>query len=52
MVEAIIFAITIFFGWVIFDTVKNKKLIKENIWAGLVTAIVAGLIWYILFIVF
>ncbi|MDQ0255856.1 hypothetical protein J2S74_003240 [Evansella vedderi] len=52
MVEAIIFAITIFIGWVIFDTVKHKRVIKENVWSGLVTAIVAGVFWYILFVVF
>ena len=52
MLGAIVFTITIFFGWVIFDLVKHKKIIKENVWAGLFAAIVAGVVWYIFFIIF
>ncbi|ADU31615.1 hypothetical protein [Evansella cellulosilytica] len=52
MFEAIVFAITIFIGWVIFDAVKHKKVIKENVFSGLVAAIVAGIVWYVLFIIF
>ncbi|MBU9721767.1 MULTISPECIES: hypothetical protein [Bacillaceae] len=52
MFQALIFAITIFIGWVIFDGIKHKKIIIENVWAGLVAAIIAGVFWYILFIIF
>ncbi|MFA9560236.1 hypothetical protein ACERII_23235 [Evansella sp. AB-rgal1] len=52
MSQALIFAITIFIGWVIFDAVKHKKIIKENIFSGLITSIIAGFVWYILFIIF
>ncbi|WP_179298875.1 hypothetical protein [Evansella halocellulosilytica] len=52
MLGAITFAITIFIGWVIFDAVKHKKVIKENVWAGLIAAIFAGIVWYILFVIF
>lgn len=50
--QAIVFAITIFFGWVIFDFIKHKKIIKENVMAGLFTAVIAGVFWYILFVIF
>ncbi|WP_198520810.1 hypothetical protein [Alteribacter populi] len=52
MIQSIIFAITIFIGWVIFDGIKHRKIIKENVLAGLAAAIVAGIAWYILFIIF
>ncbi|MCR6107792.1 hypothetical protein HXA34_15915 [Salipaludibacillus agaradhaerens] len=52
MIQALIFTITIFIGWLIFDAIKHKKLLKENIISGLLTAVVAGVFWYILFIVF
>ncbi|MDG5790099.1 hypothetical protein QA612_21900 [Evansella sp. AB-P1] len=52
MAQAIIFAITIFIGWIVFDAVKNKKVIKENVLSGLITALIAGIAWYILFIIF
>ncbi|CAM3840732.1 hypothetical protein [Alkalicoccus chagannorensis] len=52
MIEAVIFALTIFIGWTMFDWVKHKKIIKENVVSGFVTAVVAGAAWYILFILF
>ena len=52
MVQAMIFAITIFIGWVIFDGIKHRRIIKENVLAGLVTGVTAGLFWYILFVIF
>ncbi|SDZ49011.1 hypothetical protein SAMN05421736_11492 [Evansella caseinilytica] len=52
MIQAIVFAITIFVGWIMFDAIKHKKFIQENIWSGLITAVIAGAVWYVLFIVF
>jgi hypothetical protein len=52
MFQAVIFAITMFIGWIIFDAIKHKKIIKENIISGFFAAIVAGFFWYILFIIF
>ncbi|GEL08701.1 hypothetical protein [Salisediminibacterium halotolerans] len=52
MVQAFIFAVTIFLGWIIFDGIKHKKILKENVFAGLITGVTAGVFWYILFIIF
>lgn len=52
MFQAIVFAITIFTGWIIFDAIKHKRVIKENVISGFLTAIVAGFVWYVLFIIF
>ncbi|WP_171051808.1 hypothetical protein [Alteribacter natronophilus] len=52
MAQAVIFAITMFIGWVIFDAIKHKKFIKENILAGAIAGIIAGVVWYILFVIF
>lgn len=52
MFQAIIFTITMFGGWIVFDAIKHKKIMKENVLSGLVASIVAGFAWYILFIIF
>lgn len=52
MIGALIFAVTMFIGWTIFDYIKHKKLIKENVVSGLAASIVAGVVWYILFVIF
>ncbi|ADH98715.1 hypothetical protein [Salisediminibacterium selenitireducens] len=52
MIQALIFTVTIFIGWVIFDGIKHRKIHMENVWAGLVTAVIAGIVWYILFVIF
>lgn len=52
MAQAIIFAITIFIGWVIFDGIKHKKVHRDNVIAGFITAIIAGAVWYLLFVIF
>lgn len=52
MIGAFIFTITMFIGWTIFDYIKHRKLIKENIVSGFVASVVAGIAWYILFIIF
>lgn len=52
MIGAIFFAIAVFIGWFIFDFVQNKKIIIENVISAFITAIVAGIVWYILFLVF
>ncbi|MDE5415722.1 MAG: hypothetical protein LPK26_11660 [Bacillaceae bacterium] len=48
MVEALLFGIAIFFGWVIFDFVKHKKFSKENILSALVVGVIGGVAWYII----
>ncbi|WP_416151729.1 hypothetical protein ACM26V_12455 [Salipaludibacillus sp. HK11] len=52
MFPAVVFAITMFIGWIVFDAIKHKKVIKENVISGFVASIVAGFAWYILFIIF
>ncbi|MBB5172849.1 hypothetical protein [Texcoconibacillus texcoconensis] len=52
MLQATIFAITMFIGWTIFDLIKYRKWTKENIITGFVTSVISGIAWYILFIVF
>ncbi|WP_179295611.1 hypothetical protein [Bacillus sp. FJAT-45350] len=52
MSEPIIFAITIFIGWLIFDFVKHKKLTKELVIGALIVAIIAGLGWFVLDLLF
>ncbi|WP_280770079.1 hypothetical protein [Salipaludibacillus daqingensis] len=52
MFQAVVFMITIFIGWVFFDAIKHKKIIKENVISGLIASIIAGFAWYILFIIF
>ncbi|QKS72159.1 hypothetical protein FLK61_36500 [Paenalkalicoccus suaedae] len=52
MIEAFIFACTMFIGWTIFDYIKHKKFMKENVLSGLVVGVIAGIAWYILFIIF
>ncbi|WP_201745328.1 hypothetical protein [Alteribacter lacisalsi] len=52
MAQAIIFAITMFIGWLIFDAIKHKKIIKENVLAGAFAGVIAGIVWYILFVIF
>ncbi|UOE93620.1 MULTISPECIES: hypothetical protein [Bacillaceae] len=50
--NAIFFALAIFIGWVIFDYSKYKQFKKENIYGALFIAIVAGVAWFLLDIVF
>ncbi len=52
MSEAIIFAIAIFFGWLIFDFVKHKKLTVELVVGAFIVAVVAGFGWFILDVLF
>ncbi|MFC4737714.1 hypothetical protein ACFO4L_14005 [Bacillus daqingensis] len=52
MLGAFIFTITMFIGWTLFDYIKHKKLMKENVISGLIASIVAGIVWYILFVIF
>lgn len=47
----IFFMLAIFSGWVIFDFVKHKKLIKENVISAFVASIIAGIVWYILLMI-
>ena len=52
LVQIFVFTLTIFIGWVIFDYVKQKKFTKENIVTALVSAVVAGVAYYVLFWLF
>lgn len=52
MIGAFIFTMTMFIGWTLFDFMKHKKFIKENIISGFVASVVAGIAWYILFVIF
>ncbi len=52
MFPAVVFGITMFIGWIIFDAIKHKQVIKENVISGFIASIVAGVAWYILFIIF
>ncbi|WP_216830959.1 hypothetical protein [Alkalihalobacterium elongatum] len=48
MYDALLFAIAIFFGWIIFDFVKHKKFTKENVLSALIVAVIAGVAWAII----
>ncbi|MBU8905349.1 hypothetical protein [Desertibacillus haloalkaliphilus] len=52
MVESIVFAFTVFVGWVIFDFTKHKKLMKEQVLGALVVGLIAGAGWYLLGVLF
>ncbi|WP_196121204.1 hypothetical protein [Anaerobacillus alkaliphilus] len=52
MIQVLVFIFTIFVGWLIFDFVKHKKLQKENVLTALISAIVAGVAYYVLYWVF
>lgn len=52
MVQVIVLVFTVFVGWVILDFVKHKKFSKENILTALISAIVAGVAYYVLFGIF
>ncbi|WP_181186282.1 hypothetical protein [Alkalicoccus urumqiensis] len=52
MIGALIFTLTMFVGWIIFDGIKHREIRKENVVSGLAAAIAAGVFWYILFVVF
>lgn len=52
MVEAITFALAIFFGWFLFDVVKEKRVTKENLLSSLLLALIAGVGWYVIGVFF
>ncbi|MET3506958.1 hypothetical protein [Halalkalibacter oceani] len=52
MVSAIVFAFAIFCGWLIVDIVKQRKLTLENVLSSLVAAVIAGLAWWVLELIF
>ena len=52
MVEVLIFAVTVFSGWLLLDYVKHKKLTKENVASAAVSGAIAGVAWYVLFVIF
>ncbi|GAF23707.1 MULTISPECIES: hypothetical protein [Shouchella] len=46
MVDAIVLALAVFFGWLILDVVKTKKLTGEVIIQAGFVGVVAGVLWY------
>ncbi|WP_332634251.1 hypothetical protein [Halalkalibacter flavus] len=50
--STIVFAFSIFCGWLIFDVVKHRKLTLESLVSSLVIAVVAGVFWWILDLIF
>ncbi|MCM3762536.1 hypothetical protein M3212_17340 [Alkalihalobacillus oceani] len=52
MVSAIVFAFAIFCGWLIFDIVKQRKLTLENLMSSLIVAVIAGVAWWVLELIF
>ncbi|MBP3949860.1 hypothetical protein [Bacillus suaedae] len=44
----IIFAFSIFCGWLIFDVVKHRKLNIKMILSSFVISVIAGVAWWLL----
>jgi TRAP-type C4-dicarboxylate transport system permease small subunit len=52
VIGILVFIFTIFIGWIIFDFVKHKQIKKENVLTAFVSAVIAGVVYYILYWVF
>ncbi|MFB5664268.1 hypothetical protein [Alteribacillus sp. HJP-4] len=52
MVQAIIFGIAIFIGWIVMDVTKEKRLRKEKAAESLIAGIVGGMGWFLLDLLF
>ncbi|WNF36323.1 hypothetical protein RJD24_18030 [Bacillaceae bacterium IKA-2] len=52
MFQVIVLIFTIFAGWLIFDFVKHKKFNKENVFTAFITALIAGVAYYVLYWLF
>ncbi|WP_197276355.1 hypothetical protein [Bacillus sp. JCM 19034] len=50
--SAVIFGLAIFCGWFVFDLVKHKKVTKEMVISSLVISVIAGVVWWILDLLF
>ncbi|WP_176554286.1 hypothetical protein [Bacillus sp. Marseille-P3800] len=48
MTDAIILAFAVFFGWIILDVAKTKKVTGEVIIQAGFVGVVGGLIWYVI----
>ncbi|MFC5713019.1 hypothetical protein ACFPU1_09510 [Thalassorhabdus alkalitolerans] len=48
MIQALIFGIAVFLGWILLDWVKEKKLRKEKVREAAVTAVFGAIGWLIL----
>ncbi|WP_332695674.1 hypothetical protein [Halalkalibacter lacteus] len=46
--STIIFAFSIFCGWLIFDIVKHRKVTLEIVLSSFIVAVVAGVLWWLL----
>ncbi|RKD68804.1 hypothetical protein ATL39_3267 [Sinobaca qinghaiensis] len=51
-IEAVIFGIAIFIGWMILDLVREKSFRKESIYQSFITGIAAALGWIVLELIF
>ncbi len=52
MIDALVFAFAMFCGWVVFDTVKHRRLSLEIVMSALVVAVIAGIGWLLLDLIF
>ncbi|MFC0469576.1 hypothetical protein ACFFHM_03300 [Halalkalibacter kiskunsagensis] len=50
--STVIFAFSIFCGWLIFDIVKHRKIKLEIVLSSLIVAIIAGVLWWLLDLLF
>jgi hypothetical protein len=50
--DAVLFAVAIFCGWLIFDTVKQKKITMETVMSSLILGAIAGVGWFLLDLLF
>jgi hypothetical protein len=50
--STIVFAFSIFCGWLIFDIVKQRKVTIDIIISSLIVALIAGIFWWILDLLF
>ncbi|MGO4889000.1 hypothetical protein ACJ2A9_14690 [Anaerobacillus sp. MEB173] len=48
MIQAFVLAVTVFIGWTLLDFVKKKRLTKESLIGSFITAILAGVVWFIM----
>ncbi len=51
-IPTIVFAFAVFCGWLVFDIVKQRKFTLENVVSSLVVAVIAGIAWWLLELIF
>ncbi|ARK31878.1 hypothetical protein [Halalkalibacter krulwichiae] len=52
MISTIVFAFAIFCGWLVFDFVKHRKITMEMVISSFVIAVAAGILWWLLELIF